>query len=302
MAKKSIKYQYFFIFQTNSGKKQLFPFVKFITEFNNLDKDSYTIDISDYKAKVEKISKIDNRYIHVCFTKLNDKNIPKKSFADKRESLELEINSDEYIGTDVHTIYDTHNNALMVQSSRESLSVSGISYYIREFARKLGIIASNDDVEILPIYDTKSPNKECSISKIDVKFANIEKIHSPKNANINQILKTMTAFDGLTGSVCISVGRQRKHSLSNSEVLNFLSELKIIKNKNKECVPSAKISYSENDLTFVYDLFDDILNDIGYVDILPRTYLKFEDIEKNMMEIYQKRLPYLNNLIKKMRE
>lgn len=302
MAKKSIKFQYFFIFKSNTGKTSLFPFVKFITQFNNLDKDTYTIDISDYKAKVEKISKIEDRYIHVCFTKHNDKNIPKKSFADKRESLELGINSDEYIGTDVHIIYDTHNNALMIQSSRESLSVSGISHYIRTFARKLGIIESNDDVEILPIYDTKSPNKECSISKIDVKFANIKKIHSSKNPNINQILNTMTSFDGLTGSICIGVGHQRKHSLSNSEILSFLSELKKIKSKNKECIPSAKISYSENDINFVYDLFDDILNDIGYIDILPRTYLKFEDIEITMMEIYQKRLPYLNDIIKKMKE
>lgn len=50
-------------------------------------------------------------------------------------------------------------------------------------------------------------------------------------------------------------------------------------------------------MSFCYDLFDDIMNDIGYIYVAPRTSIKFEDVEIEMLRLYTNKLPALNHLI-----
>lgn len=83
--------------------------------------------------------------------KMIDTAMPKKVYEDDRESLDIEFKDDEYLGTDVHMLYDIHNKVLMVQRTRSSLSISCISAYLNEFAHKLKSLNDNQVLEIEPI-------------------------------------------------------------------------------------------------------------------------------------------------------
>ena len=300
MTKKSFKFQYCIIrrYDESNNEKAQFEFTPFITKFLNLPKNEYVIDICDYKAKIEKINQIQKRYIHISFVKMVDKALPKKVFADERDSLDIEMKDDEYLGTDVHIIYDTDNGVLMLQKTRESLSIANISCYLNEFAHKLNLLNESQVIEILPIYDTNTLSPKSIVKKIDIRFANIEEIKYSEYNNIWQMFDTFNKFNAISGCITMSVGRT-KNKLNNDEIMSAINIVKQLKSKYHNCISGAKISYVEGDNTFSYDLFDDVMNDIGYIDVSPRESIKFEDVETEMLKLYNKKLPHINYVISK---
>lgn len=298
VAKKDFKFQYYFINVFDGDKKQqtLFNFAPFITKFLGLSKSNHVININDFKAKIEKIGQVQERFIHINFVKMIDKALPKKVYADDRESLDIEFKDDEYLGTDVHILYDMNNKVLMIQKTRESLSIQNIAYYLNEFAHKLKLLDNNQVIDILPIYDGKILSANSIIKKIDLRFANIENVKSNEYNNMLQILSVFNKFNAISGCITMSVGRTRKE-LDNGEVMDAVKIVKQLKETYKNCVSSAKVSYVENDNSFSYDLFDDIMNDIGRIEVSPRESIKFEDVESEMLRLYNKKLPHLNNVI-----
>ena len=49
--------------------------------------------------------------------------------------------------------------------------------------------------------------------------------------------------------------------------------------------------------SFMYDLFDDVMNDIGNIQVLPKTTIPFETIGSKMLELYNNKLPKINTII-----
>ena len=39
------------------------------------------------------------------------------------------------------------------------------------------------------------------------------------------------------------------------------------------------------------------MNDIGHIEVSPRESIKFEDVEAEMLRLYDKKLPHINNVI-----
>lgn len=296
--RKEFKFHYCFIniFDCENKKRFRFRFSEFIREFLQLPKVETILPLHDYKAKIEKVSQSDNRYIHICMVKMIDTAMPKKVYEDDRESLDIEFKDDEYLGTDVHMLYDTHNKVLMVQRTRASLSISVISAYLNEFAHKFKLLNDNQALEIEPICDKKILSSQSIVKKIDIRFGNVETVPTDENNNIFQIINTFNKFNAISGGVTLSVGRT-KGKLDNNEIADTVKIVKNLKETYQNCITGAKITYIENDISFCYDLFDDVINDIGYIYVAPRTSIKFEDVEAEMLRLYVNKLPKLNNII-----
>lgn len=296
--RKEFKFQYCFINTVDGESKQCFRFgfAEFIKEFLELSKGTTILPLHDYKAKIEKISQSENRYIHICMVKMIDTAMPKKVYEDDRESLDIEFKDDEYLGTDVHMLYDTHNKVLMVQRTRASLSIQNISAYLNEFAHRCKLLKENQILEIEPICDKKILSSQSIIKKIDIRFGNIETVPMDENSNIFQIIRTFNKFNAVSGCVALSVGRT-KGKLDNDEIIDAVKIVKELKKTYQNCITGAKITYIENDISFCYDLFDDIMNDIGYIYVTPRTSIKYDDVETEMLRLYGNKLPILNNII-----
>lgn len=298
MSKKAFKFNYFFIkvYNGETEKYEWFRFAEFVAKFLDLSNAERVIDIYDYKAKIEGISQIQERFIHINLVKMTDKAFPKKVFDDERASLDIEFENDEYLGTDVHMLYDMNNKVLMLQRTRESLSEKNISCYINEFAHKINILSDKEVLEILPIYDTNNISSNSIVKKIDIRFANVENAKVAKHNNISQLLKLFNKFNAISGTITMSVSR-KKQALNADEVMNAVKTVEELKSTYKDCVSGAKLSYVENDVSYSLDLFDDIMKDIGQVEVNPRESIKFEEIESEMMRIYFKKLPHLNSVI-----
>ncbi len=298
VAKKDFKFQYCFIYAFDNVKKKrtFFDVAPFITKFIELSKSDRVLDIYDFKAKIENIKQIQERFIHLNFVKMIDKGLPKKVFDDDRDSLDIDIKDDEYLGTDAHILYDMNNKVLMLQRTRESLSIQNISCYLNEFAHILKLLNNNQVLDILPIYDNKVLSDNSVVKKIDVKFANIESIKPDGYNNMLQILKIFNKFNAISGCITMSVGRTKKE-LDNHEVMDAVEIVKKLKRTYKNCISGAKLSYVENDNSFTYDLFDNVMNDIGRIEVSPRESIKFDEVENEMLRLYYKKLPHLNNVI-----
>lgn len=289
--RKEFKFHYCFINIIDCESKNCFRFgfAEFIKEFLKLPKATTILPLRDYKAKIEKISQIENRYIHICMFKMVDTAMPKKVYEDDRECLDIEFKDDEYLGTDVHMLYDTHNKILMVQRTRASLSIPVISAYLNEFAHRFNLLNDNQALEIEPICDKKILSPQSIVKKIDIRFGNIETVPTNENNNIFQIISTFNKFNAVSGCVTLSVGRT-KGKLNSDEIVDTVKIVKKLKETYNNCITGAKITYIENDISFCYDLFDDIINDIGYIHVTPRTSIKFDDIESEMLKLYWNKL------------
>lgn len=297
-SKKAFKFQYCFINVVDSNKKipEKFNFAAFFEKFIGLPKSSRTISLHDYKAKIERFSQAEDRFVHICFVKMIDKAMPKKALEDERDSLNIEFKDDEYLGFDAHMLYDMNNKVAMIQRTRESLSIQNISIYLNEFAHKLSILNKNQIIEIQPITDTNTLSSKSKIKKLNIRFGNIENIRTDDTNNILQILKAFNKFSAKYGEITLSVGRS-KNTLDNSEVTDTIQIVKELKEKYDNCISGAKIAYVENDISFCYDLFDDVMNDVGYIEIVPREPINYDNVEYEMLQLYRNKLPHLNSVI-----
>jgi hypothetical protein len=71
-----------------------------------------------------------------------------------------------------------------------------------------------------------------------------------------KIIDTLGKYEGVTAHIEISVGRQNK-KLNVEAVKDTISALV----KNRDCVSSAKVKIDNDDISGVYDLFDNLCQD-----------------------------------------
>ena len=231
-------------------------------------------------------------------TKLSDKIIPKKSYEDDRESHDFDINSDEYLGLDVHMIYDTVTSVLMIQISRESLSETNIADYINFFAHKFNMLNDSQTIFIDPLYNTEINHSTMKAKKIEIRFANIEKVTPPKSTSLSKVIESFNSFNGISGSISISVGKSsKKNKLNQEQIDSTIEAVEKLKKDYPNCISTARLSYTENDKSYIYDLFDNILNDYGRINIETRSSLNYDDIEHEMIKLFTNMLPTINSII-----
>lgn len=299
---KVLKFRYCMIKVQNGDEScEVFKFADFITKMSDyLDiHHKCSTEIKDYKAKIDKYTQINSRYIHIAMTKLSDKIIPKKSYEDDRDSKSIDINPDEYLGLDVHMIYDTVSAVLMIQVSRESLSENNIAEYINFFAHRFKMLQDDQSVYIAPIYDKKIKNSSIKPKKIEIRFANLERVTPRKGSPLSKIIDSFNIFNGISGTITISVGRSsKKNDLNQEEINDTIEDLNNLKTNYPQCISSARVSYTDDNASFIYDLFDNVLNDYGKITIEMRSSLKYEDVENEMIKLLIQKLPYIEKVLK----
>lgn len=298
---KALKFRYCMIkIQNGDGSRKNFKFAVFITkmtEYLNIHH-KCSIDIKDFKAKIDRYTNVNDRYIHISMTKLSDKVIPQKSYEDDRDSQSIDISPDEYLGLDVHMIYDTAYSVLMLQISRESLSEKNIAEYINFFAHRFKMLNDDQCVFIEPIYDVNAKRSSIKPKKIEIRFANLEHVRPKKESTLSTIIDSFNRFDGISGTVTISVGRlSKKNDLNSEEISEAIDDLKDLNTNYPQCISSAKLSYTENDTSFIYDLFDNVLNDYGKITIETRSSLKYDDVEVEMLRLLTQKLPHIEKIL-----
>jgi len=301
MAYKMLKFQYCLvsIYDSVNETKNIYSMHEFISRLSDLPARETIMAINDFKAKTEKIVTYDNRFVHISLMKMTETAMPYKVYDDDRESESIELNDDEYLGKDTHVLYDMHNHVLMLQNTREALNMLNVNYYINQLAHDFGLINDHQVLDIEPIFDTKLYNKSSKAKKIDIRFANIENVSLSGTSTLSKIISYFNVFGGISGNITISIGRKstEKHALDYDEIKTLIDDIKELNSQNKSCFSSARLTYMEEGHSFMYDLFDDVMNDIGNIQVLPKTTIPFETIGSKMLELYNNKLPKINTII-----
>ena len=92
----------------------------------------------------------------------------------------------------------------------------------------------------------------------------------------------MNQLDGVNAHVELSLGTQKNARLNAPEVRTAIADL----SNNRGCVSSAKIKLSDDQITGVYDLFDNLCEENIVCTINPQGGIAFRDLANNMNNRY----------------
>jgi hypothetical protein len=224
-------------------------------------------------------------YWDLYFSRLRDFNLPTRAREDA-PSEPFDLDDDEYIGENVSALYDEDHHILMIQRNKFGLGPSAIVDYFNHF---------NDDQSIeiclrpISIPDPRSKVRSAKyLRKLRIRFADLDKRQTiERGVSLNKWLSIFDEHESISGEIILSVGRQRKLTLSNLDT--FMDELV----NNKDIISGAEISIKRDDITEteLVDLFENHAYDVVSFTVPPRTVLNHEAVVYQMMVAYTKRRP-----------
>lgn len=296
MERKTIKFQYYRLFECCGDNSKLYDFMKLLSKICPLKLADRIKKVSNDKARLEDvvINKANSNFYAMRFMKLTEYALPHRC-KENQQSEDIKLDDDEYIGQDVNVIYDKSIQVFLIQKNRGSLSIKALDQYLNCFYDG----GDNSYLELQPILNTVDPQKlkNTTYKRIEFTFANLEKVKCPDSKNFKKLISTFNDYEGVNATVSISLGRTKKKenkSLNHETVNEAIDEVK----NGQVGVDGLKLKYVDSDdLSQIYDLFDNILYEtIGY-SLEPRTTLAFDYCTDKMSEVFFARLPSIYKLI-----
>lgn len=195
---------------------------------------------------------------------------------DPAEHVDIDIAANEYIARNTVCLYDPENGIIMVQCNRGSYSEKSIESYINQFF-------DEPVCTIVPIFeniDMLAENAE--YMKMDLRLANIRSFVTTENTGFEKIIDGINKVEGLNAHIEISLGNAKNARLNESEVRNTLVDLY----NNRGCVTSAKVKMSDDQISGVYDLFDNLSRDTIKCVVDEKGGIPFERLYGRMHDKY----------------
>ena len=282
-----IKFQYFIVNYLNpeTNKIELFDLREWISQIREKPMHERIYSINGILGRLEDITvkKEGDAFYGLRFMRMDVVSDSYKLKIDKRaEHIDLE--DDEYIGKSTDVLYDPHLHVLMVQNNRRGFSFSSIENYIY-----LSTGTEDKSIFLRPIstnYDTKYFSSK-KIRKIQIKLAETTNFKPEKSKNFKEILRGIEAYNGVTATVEIGLGRAHKEdSMDNQTILETVDDLK----NNRDSVSSARLTISDDDRkASIIDIFDDLEHDFINITIKERGELQFDEVFEKMSSVYRGR-------------
>lgn len=299
MVEKSIKFQYYRVFELRGNDEIPYDLNRWVKRMYRLDYEQRTEQITadGIKCRVEEITplaSIDSNFIAMRFMKLDAYNIPKIS--NNLQSKPIDLEDDEYVGTDVNIIYHQSMQIMLIQKNRGSLTIPNLEQYLTQTAELL----DGSLIKLRPIFDKDGIDDRKSITykKFEVKFANLKKYKSQDSKNFGQVLSCFNNYEGNKATISISLGHTKKGETLNVQAMrDSISEI-VNSQGNSNLFSDAVIHYTdEDDRSQIYDLFDNIVFEIIRFSLNPREELGFEYAVNTMGECFKEKLPKLYRVL-----
>lgn len=279
-----IKFQYFEVCCFGEdGKEELYDLKLWIEKINQQSFEERAINVRGIKCRLEDFAKKKiTGFYGMRFMRLDELSNTYK-IKEKSPAKHIDLDDDEYIGRSTVALYDPNLHVLMVQISRNGVSVGSIETYIN-----LTMGADEDGEKICylrPILnplDTKGLEKR-NIMKFDVRFSNIMGYKASENPNMEKLIAVFREMYGVTAHIEVGLGRTKTTSMDSETVSGMIKDIQ----NNREHISSAKIKLSDDQKSNIYDLFDNILH--NYIDfrIESRKEIEFLTMLDRMIEKYR---------------
>ncbi len=280
----------------DNGNERLvgkFNLIEWLMNMEEASKVKHNVELSDCVVNLEQYHRISDTDIYAIRAfKLRDANIPSK-IKDGETAMPIPLDEDEYIGEDVTFLYDRERSICMMQQNRMSIGVTRLAEWINKMCD-----VPNGKIAFIPISDQFNPRKigNKTIKTIEFSFANHEMLGT--EGSLGQIISGFNKYNGLTGKIVISVGRDKNAELTKGTSIELIEDLQA----NPGIVSGAKVkmksSISDGDKPRIelVDLFENSIHDFIPIEIEIRKPLDFVCARAKMYEKYVERIQSLERL------
>ena len=265
-------------FKDNDITQNTYSLIPWLNNINSLSFEERFANINNVEGRLEEISKMGESDVYALNFMRTD-NVS-TSYKVKRNSPaeHIDIEVGEYIAKNTVCIYDSINDIMMIQSNRGGYADASIENYINNFLGEKRCI-------LLPIRERIDiTNEKNEYMKIDVRFANIREYQPTSGSCFEEIIAGANRTDGTSAHIEISLGNRRKSRLNKNEIRKSIEDI----HQNMGCISSAKIKFSDDQVSGIYDLFDNMCKDDVLVSISEedKGCIKFETLANKMLLKY----------------
>lgn len=232
----------------------------------------------------------------IHFTRLRDSNVPAITSSLLRQLKDIGLGEDEYIAEDISCLYDSEINVLMVQRNFYGLSPSGISYYMNQFVED-----ENSIIELRPICYKNAFNRgkgKSRYRKFTLKTADISKDPTLLSLD-NPISKAYKELQGLNGydiEITVKTTRDKSQKLHRQSIEKTLKDFE----SHKKSFKKVEVGFKEtiDSRVETVDLLQGKIFSVLSFQLVPKTFLNPEVVQKDMINEYKKKNGAKNKILK----
>jgi len=267
-----------------AGRFDLRHWLKVVDERGNNNR---SVELLGDHAKLETFypSTVDDKYWHLKFSRLREYNVPTKSYTDSRESRDIEMEDDEFIGEHAYAIYNVNSNVLMLQYNRNSFTQIGVIKYINEIWKK----RNGKTIDLRPVMrgvaDLAHMTKQgTDYRRIVIRFADMNDAERlDKELGLKGVVEGLGEFDAPFVEISIGMGR-KQGSMNRSRAKELLKRIA----GNKDMMEKAEVKIIHDEIGDVLDLVaDKVMCDYISFVVEPRMSLGGEFFEREMLQRFR---------------
>lgn len=288
---RKIRVEYFRVViarRDGSGRDKNFNLEQIINKVNSMSMDARIVKYYQEEARLEKMKyEKSTGYWYLNFTRLRQTKLPLRARLNQ-EAKAINLDEDEYIGEDVTALYDRTNNILALQRNRDSLSATGIEYYLTK-------LYGQDDfgIYLRPMIDVnidKKLEKAKSYRKITLKFDTNRRKKKTilPNTSLARFAEIFNQYDSNVATLTLSLGKGNvKGSLDSSAIVDTITEIR----GSRDFIVGAELSvkYNAIDPVDTIDLFTMKYFDIIRIKVEKRETIPYLDIGEEICNKYNVR-------------
>ncbi len=265
-------------FKDNDITQNTYSLIPWLNLINSLSLEERFANINNVEGRLEEVVKIGESNIYALNFMRTD-NVSTSYKVKKNTPAEhIDIEIGEYIAKNTVCIYDSTNDIIMIQSNRGGYADASIENYINNFMgdKRCILLPIRERIDII--------NDRNEYMKIDVRFANIREYRPTSGSFFEEVIAGMNKTEGISAHIEISLGNNRKSRLNKKEIRKTIDDL----HQNMGCITSAKIKFSDDQISGIYDIFDNLCKDDVVVNIsdTDKGCVKFDSLAYKMFSKY----------------
>lgn len=284
MAKKvAVEFQYFesccFINKTKTEYRyDLQTWINKIKS-NFRDLNTRIKEVNNIKGRIENIGLTEDGLFYILNFMRMEEMSNTYLVRESERAQHIDLEDDEYMGKNTVVLYDSKLCVLMVQRNRGGYGISSIESYINSF---------NDETELCyfrPISNEFNYDRnKGSFLKLDVRFANIKNFKAYDSTAFERIVDACNELECLTAHLEVGLGYTRGEELNADTIQKAISDIR--DPRNRKSISTAKVKFSDDQKSEIFDLFDNLIHDVLYFIVPKRGELRFQDMAERMAKQY----------------
>lgn len=278
-----VKCMYFQVRMKRDGviENQTFDLRDWINMIIDIELEDRCKNVDGIKGRLEEVVQTVNGYYALNFMRMDDYSSSYILTQDgAAEHIDIDPANGEYIAKNTVALYDVNNSVLMIQSNRGSYGAAAIQSYINSFyegdACQCALLAVHERIDYFADrYD---------YTKIDLRLANLRDFHANESTTFEKVVDACNEVEGVTMHLEIGLGREHNNMLDKDEVQCIMRD--ITREENRHCVSGAKIKMSDDNKSKIYDLLDNLCNDMVKCLVGANGGITFDYMAQRMEDTY----------------